>query len=151
MAEGKDYLAMVTPEPEDRQDHGVKGMKWGIRRSDAQLKAAAAKRGDSPASTETKKTVTDGAETSSARYSRLKAQAKAGKGSEMSDEDLKFFNARTEALSKIAKMNETKPGWIADTAKKVLQQTAQNGMQEVVDALRKKHITGPIVKSIKDK
>ncbi len=43
----RDYLGMIKPEPGDRQDHGVKGMKWGVRKSSAQLKADAAKRGAS--------------------------------------------------------------------------------------------------------
>jgi hypothetical protein len=92
----------------------------------------------------------NGAETSSARYSRLAAQAKAGRASDMSETDLKFFNARTEALAKINKMNEKNPSWLSTTSKKVLQQAAQNTMQSVADGVAKKYISGPILESLPD-
>jgi hypothetical protein len=80
----------------------------------------------------------------------LAAQAKAGRASDMSETDLKFFNARTEALAKINKMNEKNPSWLSTTSKKVLQQAAQNTMQSVADGVAKKYISGPILESLPD-
>jgi hypothetical protein len=155
----RDYLAFLRPDPDDAEHHGIKGMKWGIRRSDAQLandtKSRAAKGHEvtptkkAAAATAGLKAAT-GEETSSARYARLAAQAKAGKASDMSETDLKFFNARTEALAKINKLNETNPSWLSTTSKKVLQQAAQNTMQSVADGVAKKYISGPILESLPD-
>lgn len=142
-----DYIGALKVEPGDKEDSGVKGMKWGVRRDRSTLRKEAAKRA---ASTPEKKPATnpDGSETSAARYARLAAEAKAGKSSQLSDTDLKFFNARTEALSKINKLNETKPGWLAETTKSVLQTTAKNQMQSVSDALANKYVGNPIKDAI---
>lgn len=161
---GKDYLAALFAEPGDKEDSGVKGMKWGVRRTSAQLRAAAATRkGSTPAkktesstssSSSSKKSTSDdppAAETSSQRYARLAQVAKDGGASSLPDADLKFFNARTEAISKINKLNETKPGWLADTSKKVLQQTAQNQMQSIADGVAKKYISGPVLDGLTKK
>lgn len=148
MPEGKDYLAMRPKEPQDAEQHGVKGQRWGIRRSPAALKVAAAKRPDGESSsTEVKKT--SGSESSSERYSRLAAQAKGGGGGKMSDDDLKFFNNRTEALKKVAKLNEQQPGWLSKTAKTVLQETAKRSMQDISNALADKYINDRIKASLK--
>jgi hypothetical protein len=156
MAE-KDYLAHLTAEPTDRVDHGVIGMKWGQRRSSSQLRAAAAQRkaaapsGEKKAATPdhlAKSTIQDHVESSSSRYSRLAAQAKLGRASEMTEQDLKFFNARTDALAKINKLNETDPGWLSKTSKKVLQTTAERSLQSVSDAVANKYISGPIIDTL---
>jgi hypothetical protein len=169
----KDYLANLVVDPGDKLDHGVKGMRWGITRSRAQRRAAAAQRAAAPkeggadhvgnaakkstvaakpSTTEAKKpssNIQDHVESSPARYARLQAEAKAGGASKMTEQDLKFFNARTEALAKINKLNETEPGWLSKTSKKVLQQTAQNQMQTISDGIANKYISGPIIDSIK--
>jgi len=165
-----DYLGMITAEPGDKVDHGVKGMKWGVRRSSAQLKVAAAKRGEGEASTKSSEkkpestssssssssstssthSTTSTVETSQARYSRLAAQAKAGKAHEMSEADLKFFNARTEALAKVGKMYSKDENWLAKTSKEVLRNTAKNSMQAVATAVAQKYIDDRIVGSIKN-
>lgn len=145
----KDYLAAKTVEPEDREDSGVKGMKWGVRRSSAQLRTAAKERAASP--DHVKKAASKpagGAETSAARYDRLKAAAKSGQGKHMSDEDLKFFNNRTEALKKVNALNQTNEGWLSKTTKTVLQSAAQKQMQAITDAVANKYIGGPITDAI---
>lgn len=163
----KDYLAALRPEPGDKLDYGVRGMKWGIRRSSAQLRSAAQTRKVSEAKsptdhlkkaagqkTDAKKpgsNIQDHVESSPARYARLAAEAKAGRASRMSEQDLKFFNARTDALQKINKLNEQKPGWLAETSKKVLQQTAQNSMQAVADSVANKYVSKPIIDAINKK
>jgi glucan-binding YG repeat protein len=166
----KDYLASLKVEPADQVDHGIKGMKWGIRRSSSQLRAAAKTR--KAAQPETGKTGTQSSgkaptphlqnqaqkvgiqahvESSPARYARLKAEAKAGKASQMTEQDLKFFNARTEALAKVNKMNEKKSGWLADTTKTVLLSSTQKSMQAVSDSVANKYISGPIIDAINKK
>jgi len=147
----KDYLANRTFDPEkDRLDHGVMGMKWGIRRPRSQLRAAAAKRSESTTGDAAGKPSGGASSKSDAavRYEALKAQAKAGGGKEMSDDDLKFFNARTEALKKVEKLNESNPGWLKSTAKTVIQKSAQTQMQNLADTLANKYIGAPISESI---
>jgi len=150
----RDYLGAIFRKPEDAEQHGIKGMKWGIRRTDAQLRSDTKSRhasGQPVTPTAKAKATTEAhnaTETSSARYARLQAQAKAGRASDMSEADLKFFNARTEALAKINKLNETNPSWLSTTSKKVLQQAAQNTMQSIADGVAKKYISGPILDSL---
>jgi len=158
----RDYLGAIFAKPGDKVDYGVKGMQWGVRRPRSVLRKEAAKRtsrdagtkkaeaSGSKASSPSLKAAT-GEETSAARYSRLAAQAKAGKGSELSDTDLKFFNARTEALNKVNKLNEEKPGWLAETAKTVVQKSAQRQMQMLSDTLADKYIGKPIADALKTK
>lgn len=161
-----DYLGALFKEKTDAEHYGVKGMRWGVRRSSAQLRSAAAKRGESKKSesksdTEDKSKSSSGSnsstegkvppptvETSSQRYARLAQVAKDGGASTLSDTDLKFFNARTEALAKINKMNEKKPGWIAETSKKVLLNTAEQTMQQVANGAAKKYISGPVLEGM---
>jgi hypothetical protein len=165
----KDYLATLSPEPGDKVDHGIKGMKWGIRRSSSQLRAAAKTRKAQPEAGKTgtqssgksptphiqnqaqKLGIQAHVESSPARYARLKAEAKAGKASQMTEQDLKFFNARTEALAKVNKMNEKKSGWLADTTKTVLLSSTQKSMQAVSDSVANKYISGPIIDAINKK
>lgn len=153
----RDWLAFRSQEPDDALQFGVKGMKWGRRRTDAQLaKDHVNRKASGQEVTPTKKAASEspgtkaitGEESSSQRYSRLAAQAKSGKASDMSEQDLKFFNARTEALAKINKLNESNPSWLRETSKKVLQQAAQNTMQSVADGVAKKYISGPILDSL---
>lgn len=163
-----DYIAAFKAKPKDLQQSGVKGMKWGVRRSSSELRAAAKARGDTKAkkaeSAAAKKESTSSApakkpagdiqdkvESSADRYARLAEQAKAGKASAMTEQDLKFFNARTEALAKINKITETQPSWLRDTTTKVIQQSAQRQMQTLSDNLADKYIGDPLKNALKDK
>lgn len=159
----RDYLALLktrAAKPEVKQ-HGIKGMRWGIRRTDRQIAkdtvarqssgekvtpTAKAKEASSVAQAPAKPA--GGEESSSARYARLAGEAKGGGAKGWSEADLKFFNARTEALSKVDKMFASNPSWLRATSKKVLQQAAQNTMQSVADGVAKKYITTPILDSI---
>lgn len=136
---------------------GVKGMRWGVRkdRSSGTKKLIDNTPSKEAASTtgETRQVVgAASGETSSDRYSRLVAQTKSDPSS-LSDQDLKFVNARTEALSKIAKMNEVKPGFLEESIRKVAKQTFQNALQTAATAGTNKLIesfkpkgTGPDLK-----
>lgn len=152
---GKDYLASFVPTSRDLKQSGVKGMKWGVRRDRSTLRKEAAKRGESKpvvkkdAATPPKGNIQDNVESSSTRYARLDSQAKSGRASDMTEQDLKFYNARTDALAKINKLNEVKPGWLAETSKNVIQKTAQRQMQMVSDTLADKYIGKPIADALK--
>lgn len=166
-----DYVGMRAEEPGDAKQYGVKGQQWGVRRSSSALRTAAktnppvkqaakkaaaavpAKKPDAVAVDATKKPPTnniqDYVESSSDRYSRLATQAKEGRAKEMTEQDLKFFNARTEALKKIEALNETKPGWLRDTTTKVVQQSAQRQMQTIADSIADKYVGDPLKAAIK--
>jgi hypothetical protein len=145
----RDYLAILRPTDKDAVQYGILGMKWGRRRTDAQIAKDTINRKSSGEDvTQTQKAkavVATGDETPAARYARLEVAAKSGSARNMSEDDLKFFNARTEALSKINKLNQTNPSWLQATSKKVLQQAAQTAMQDVTNGVAKKYITTPIL------
>lgn len=163
-----DYVAAFLAKPRDIKHVGVKGMKWGVRRDRAQLAAARGGPAKSKSGAPAKKPETappavagsgvakkpggniqDNVESSAARYGRLESQAKAGRASEMTEQDLKFYNARTDALAKINKMNEEQPSWLRETATKVVQQSAQRQMQTLADSLADKYIGDPIKDALK--
>lgn len=146
----RDYIGAISADPKDKLDHGVKGMKWGVRRPRSVLRKEAAKRSDTSDAPKGPSTAPDGPETSSTRYARLQADAKAGHASSMTETDLKFFNARTEALAKINKLNETDPSWLSKTAKKVIQTSAERQMQSLSDTLADKYIGKPIKDALLD-
>lgn len=156
-----DYVAMIKARANDVKQHGIKGMHWGIRRTDAQLASDTKKRKSSgedvtptakaKAALSTPTHNSDGTETAATRYARLSEQARSGGSRQLSESDLKWFNARTEALSKVDKMFSTNPSWLQATSKKVLQQAAQNTMQSIADGVAKKYISTPILDSIEPK
>lgn len=162
-----DYLAAFRADPDkDVKHHGVKGQRWGVRRSSSALAAAARMRPGASAkkdSTEKKPAasssgtvkekpkgnIQDHVESSTDRYDRLTGAAKAGRAHEFTEADLKFYNARTDALAKINKMNEQQPSWLKDTATKVIQQSAQRQMQGLADAVADKYIGDPLKNALK--
>jgi hypothetical protein len=152
-----DYLSAFFESPRDLKQYGVKGMKWYQRRSPAELAKArgasgAKKEGDSTkketSSTSAPKkpagNIQDNVESSSTRYARLDAQAKSGRASDMTEQDLKFYNARTDALAKINKLNQEQPSWLRETATTVIQTTAQRQMQAIANSLADKYVGNPI-------
>lgn len=156
-----DYIGAFEVEEGDKLDYGILGMKWGKRRPSSEIAKDTAKRkAEGEKVTPTKKAAaikpdsspdkTPVTETSSTRYARLAQQAKGGGAKDMSEIDLKFFNARTEALAKVNKMNQSEPGWMSKTAKKVIQTTAERSLQSVSDAVAGKFITDPIISGLKD-
>lgn len=146
-----DYIAAFFAKPRDMKHYGIRGMKWGIRRTPAQLAAAGKKGGGSSDKGSGTPKKAPANETSSQRYSRLQAEAKAGRSSKLSDEDLRWFNARTDALARINKLNQQKPGWLQDTSKKVLQEVAKETMKQVASAAAKKYIGAPLTAPLNDK
>lgn len=132
----KNYLAMYLAGPEDRQDAGVKGMKWGIRKRDVPGKPATV----GPAAKKS-----GGSETSSEKYDRLLKQAKDKGGNSLTDDDLRFVTARGNAIAQVERMHQQNPNWIADAAKQVLKNAAKKQMQNLLDGASKKYITDPLL------
>lgn len=141
----KDYLAAHRVAEEDAEQSGVKGMKWGVRRTKAQLAGASTASADKPDDTPS------GPPTAAQKYAQLKAQAKAGKASEMSAEDLKFFNARTEALAKINKLNEQKPGWLKKTVQDAILESGESQIKAITNAVAKKYVTDQLLSQLNKK
>lgn len=149
----KDWVAILKKRKPEVKQFGIKGMRWGIRRTDSQIAKDTQKRasaGEPVTNTQKAKAATtpSGDESASSRYARLTSEAKGGGAKNWSEQDLKFYNARTEALTKVDKMFSQNPSWLQATSKKVLQQAAQNTMQSVADGVAKKYITTPILDSI---
>lgn len=149
-----DYRAVIRAQATDLIQHGILGMKWGRRRTDAQIAADNAKRkasGEEVTPTAKAKQVAPGTETTQQRYARLTGEAKGGGQKNWSDEDLKFYNSRTEALAKVNKMFETNPGWLSTTSKRVLQNAAQRTMQDITNGVANKYITVPVLDAVEPK
>lgn len=155
----RDYLGLLKTKAKigEVKQHGIKGMRWGIRRTDSQIaKDTVARKSSGEKVTDTAKAKvaheiakpSGGEESSTARYARLTSEAKGGGASNWSETDLKFYNSRTEALSKVNKMFAQDPSWLRATSKKVLQQAAQTTMQDIASGVAKKYITTPILDSI---
>ena len=170
--------AIMAKPGEDALQYGVKGMKWGVRKADSSSSSKGGPTKLPPRSHEppdgkggpTKLPprshnppvkieegpgkVPDGprkqsaAEPSAERYARLREQARLGKAHLMSEDDLKFFNARTEALAKINKLYQQDPSWISKTSKKVVQNVAEKAIQDVANHVATKYITVPVTKAI---
>lgn len=146
MSNPPDYLANREVEEGDKVDYGIKGQKWGIRRTKAQLQAA-----DSKGTSEDKPKTPPANESASQKYDRLKSEAKAGRSSQLSDEDLRWFNARTDALTRINKLNQRDPNWLKNTTKQVLRDVAKETMKSVVTGAAKQYISNPLVDSLNSK
>lgn len=158
-----DYIGAFMAAPKDIKHYGRKGMKWGQRIFTKGSDKSSSSKSEAPKTTSSSggsKTgaapakrppgnIQDNVESSSARYDRLAGQAKAGRAHEMTEQDLKFFNARTDALAKINKMNEEKPSWLRETTTTVIQSAAQRQMQMVTNAVADKYVGDPIKAALK--
>lgn len=120
--------------PSDLEHHGIKGMKWGIRRNRQQI--------DSAAKAPKKH---DGPESHGQKYERLRAEIKKNGPNALSTEDLNFVNARADALNRVAKLESNK-NWLADTSKQVLQETGKKLMKDLTQQAVKQFIVKPLMK-----
>jgi hypothetical protein len=125
--DGENYLAHF----------GVKGMKWGIRKSDSSGSSRGGSKSIPKASAN---------ETHGEKYNRLRSQIKTHGPNSVSTEDLNFVNARTEAIAKINKMNIASPGWLTDTSKVILQETTKTLMKDLAVKAGKQFIVKPLIK-----
>ena len=145
----KDYVQSAIEEDGDLMQSGVKGMRWGVRKRDSSGASAGGKKettsvvakkveavpAKAPAKTdlgEDKQVVgAASGESSAARYDRLAGQAANGRAHEMTEQDLKFFNARTDAIAKVNKMYAPQENWLAKAAKESGKQAVQKGMTKL--------------------
>jgi hypothetical protein len=134
-----DYLGKLEVDPKDKLDFGVKGMKWGIRKSDSSS--------SSSTSSTTHPSTHSANETSADRYNRLLSQVKEKGGNSLTDEELRFVNNRGDAIARVQRLSADKPNWIQEAAKDVLQQAAKKTMKTVAANLSKKYIADQLVKS----
>lgn len=119
---------------------GIKGMKWGIRKSDTSS-------GSSSKSSASKPIPKASAnENSAQKYDRLRAQIKTHGPNSLEPDELNFVNARTEAIAKINKMNIASPGWLTDTSKVILQETTKTLMKDLAVKAGKEFIVKPLIK-----
>ena len=135
----KDHLSVLDDSltKSELKHYGVKGMKWGVRRSKEQLSS-----GDKPSSS---------ASPDAQRYAKLQTAIKSGKGADLSNDDLNFYNNRTDALRRLAKVEEKNPGWLRNTLEKNSQKQANKILSDVSGAVAKKYITNEILKAAKIK
>lgn len=124
----RDFIGAVVADDGDLAHYGVKGMKWGVRKSDKSEDL-------SPPS---------GPETSSAKYDRLMKQSKRDGANSLSDEDLAFVTKRGNAIAQVNRLNEKKPGWVAEVAKQVLKQQTQKRLQSASESITAKYIDEPM-------
>jgi hypothetical protein len=136
----KDYLASRTVEQNDALQHGVKGMKWGIRNGVGQAAAKAGK-------PELSKPVSG--ESSQQRYERLQQDVKHHGAKALSDADLKFMNARADAIKKVEALNAQNKNWVADATKKALKNTVNQELAKIAAGVAAAYISGPIVSAAK--
>ncbi len=135
--------------PDELKHYGIKGQKWGVRRSDAEL-SGAAKTSEKTPTVEVRQVVgAASGESSSDRYTRLLGEAKNNGASSLSDQDLKFINARKQAVDQVAKMTQENPNWLKETGEKVLKNTAQTQLQNLSDSLAKKYIGDRLADKLK--
>ena len=148
-------MFFAEAQPGDVLQYGIRGMKWGVRRTDKQIaNDTASRKASGEEVTPTAKAAavkapeSSGSESAQARYARLTEQAKASGASSLSDDDLRFVNSRTEALNKVSKMTSSNPSWLKETSTKVLKKTAEKTMQEISNSVARKYITVPITDAI---
>jgi hypothetical protein len=148
----KDYLAMRKVDPEDREDHGVKGMKWGVRKPRGSasgtggIKAALGRKSKTPEKPAPKPS---GPETSSQKYDRLLAQSKAKGANSLHDEELRFVTQRADAIAKINKLHQQNPNFVKDAVKQALKNAAKREMQNIAAGIAKKYISDELLGSTK--
>ncbi len=152
----QDYVSHLTERAKTKGEmlhYGIRGMKWGVRRTDAQIAkdvVARKSKGEEVTATEKAKQAlsSQGTESASQKYARMTAEAKAGGSSNWSDADLKFYTSRSAALNKVNKKFNANPGWLSTTSKKVMQNAAQKAMQDLANGITNKYITSKALEAI---
>jgi hypothetical protein len=86
-----------------------------------------------------------GPETHSQRYERIRTIAKAGRTKDLSDDDMRFFNNRSQAIHKVNAYTAKKPHWAKETGVKVLQNTATAAVGGVAAAVTARYVTKPLI------
>ena len=108
------------------EHHGIKGMKWGIRRSDKEL-------GNEPT------------ESSQDRYESLKKAIKKKGAKSLSDQDLQFVNQRTNAIKQATKATERKKSTTEKILRDVGESTAKKVLKDVAENYATKIVTNTLI------
>lgn len=133
-----DYLGKLELESKDKLDFGVKGMKWGIRKSDSSNSSSGSK--GTPQGSHM------GSDHPAVRYNRLLAQAKEKGANSLTEEELRFVNQRADAVARVERLTSEKPSWINEAVKGALSAAAKKTMKSVATGLAQQYIAKPIVK-----
>lgn len=150
----ENYLASFKKVDDDALHFGVKGMKWGIRRSSQELASGKAGGGGGEGGDKKLASVSKplygaaSGESSTERYARISAIARAGQSDSLSDQDLNFYTKRTSALKQVNDANAKDQHWMAKAAVQARNNIAQAAMQEVGGAAVRKFISGPMIDKI---
>lgn len=138
---GKDYLANLKLEPGDKLDFGVRGMRWGIRKGTSSS-------GSSSSGSSTSTSKPTGPEHPAERYTRLLAQAKQKGANSLNEEELRFVTQRGDAITKVNRLNERKPGWLSEAAKQALTGAAKKRLNSIADGVSKKYIDDVLLNTV---
>lgn len=75
-----------------------------------------------------------GPESTADRYDRLLTKAKSQGANTFTDEELKFVSKRGEAINKVNRLNEKKPGWIRELTQQTIKEQTKKKMNSTIDA-----------------
>jgi hypothetical protein len=110
----------------------VNGKKLSTKESIDHLEKQKKKLGLKPLkTTEAKTTVVSKNEAPNDTYARLKAKAKKDGPASLTDDELKYLNGRSEALSKAQKLVADPESWLSKTVKSTFQNVLQEQMKNV--------------------
>ena len=159
----KDYVALYSEaNGSDLLHFGVKGMHWGVRKPRTSGKLTSTPAGAAPRHSGGGKSSTGETHTAShtmdsiVRYNMLKRQVKQKGANSLSDDDLKFLNARTEAIGKANKAFHDKDSKIkkavvtaiAGALTKKLNAKAEDLLNKMLDSKDKATGTTDVAKTV---
>ena len=144
------------------EHHGIKGMKWGIRRSDKELGNKPTKSSQdrheriktilgNEISSPSSKNSSSGSysneptESSQDRYESLKKAIKKKGAKSLSDQDLQFVNQRTNAIKQATKATERKKSTTEKILRDVGESTAKKVLKDVAENYATKIVTNTLI------
>lgn len=148
--------------------HGVKGMKWGVRKpsgsgaaakpSKVTAKVAGAKEVAAEVKTQAKphavvaqvKAAVDN-ESGIEKYNRLKSEVSKGNANKLDDDDLKFLNARADAIAKANKAFNQQGSWLQKTVQSAVDNAVQTQAKKAANLVAEKYIGAKLEKKLKTK
>lgn len=132
----------------DLEHHGIKGMKWGIRRSDKELgneTSSSSSENSSSGGSSSGSSSNEPTESSQDRYERLKKAIKKKGAKSLSDQDLQFVNQRTNAIKQATKATERKKSTTEKILRDVGESTAKKVLKDVAENYATKIVTNTLI------